>query len=102
MQKPRYILLVLGLILGDVFFFPVSSDVRIFGVLFLYIVLTRRLHWRSRTTFILALILFLLSFILYLFTDSVRFHEPLIPATERVAVWMYLFLVIGVIQKWRE
>ncbi len=102
MKKPRYILFILGLILGDVFFFPVSSDARIFGILFLYIVLTKRLRWQSRTTFILALIVFLLLFILYLFTDPAAFYQPLIPATERLAVWVYLFLVIGVIQKWRE
>ncbi len=102
MKKPRYILLILGLILGDVFFFQISSDVRIFGILFVYIVLTKWLCWHSRTTFILALVLFLLSFILYLFTDPARFHQVLIPPTERLAVWVYLYLVIGVIQKWRE
>lgn len=102
MQKLRYVILILGLILGDVFFFQISSDIRIFGILFLYFVLVKRLQWRSRTTFILTLVLFLLSFVLYLFTDSAKFHEPLIPATERLAVWVYLLLVVGVIQKWRE
>lgn len=102
MKRSRYIIAILGLILSDVFFFPISADVRIFGILFLYIVLTKRLRWHSRTTFILTLILFLLSFTLYLFTDPARLHEVLIPATERLAVWVYLLLVIGVIQKWRE
>lgn len=95
-------LLILGLILGDVFLFSISSDIRIFGILFLYIVLTKRLRWSSQTTFTLTLVLFLLSFILYLFTDQAKFHQPRIPATERLAVWVYLLMVVGVIQKWRE
>ena len=102
MKKPRYILLILALIAGDVFFFQVSSDARIFTLLLLYIVLMKRLQWRSHTTFIVTLVLFLSSFLLYVFTDPAKFHQPLIPATERLAVWLYLFLVIGVIQKWRE
>lgn len=102
MKKPRYILLILALIAGDVFFFPVNSDARIFGILLLYSILTKRLHWRSQTTFIVTLVLFLSSFLLYVFTDPATFHQPLVPATERLAVWVYLFLVIGVIQKWRE
>ena len=102
MQKPRYILLILGLILGAVFFFPVSSDFRIFGILGIYIFLIRRYHWKSASTFVLTLLVFLLSYVLFVFTDPAKFYQPLVPATERLAVWVYLLLGLGVIQKWRE
>lgn len=102
MQKPRYILLVFALILGDVFFFPVSSDVRIFGILGIFIFFIRRHHWKSISTFVLTLLVFLLSYVLFVFTDPAKFYQPLVPATERLAVWVYLLLGLGVIQKWRE
>ncbi len=102
MQKPRYLLAIFGLILGDVFFFSVSSDIRIFGILGIYSFLIRWYRWKSTSTFVLILILFLLAYILFVFTDPAAFYQPLVPATERLAVWVYLFLVIGVIQKWRE
>ncbi len=102
MQKPRYILLIYLFILGDVFFFPVSSDFRIFGLLGIYIFLIRRYHWKSVNTFVLTLMIFLLTYILYVFTDPAAFHQPLVPAAERLAVWAYLFLIVGVVQKWRE
>lgn len=102
MQKPRYMLFIFALILGDVFFFPVSSDIRIFGILGISIFFIRRYHWKSVSAFVLTLLLFLLSYILFVFTDPAAFHQPLVPATERLAVWVYLFLTVGVIQKWRE
>lgn len=102
MQKPRYLLVLFGLILGDVFLFPVSSDLRIFGILGIFIFFIRRYHWKSVGTFVLTLMIFLLSYFFFVFTNPAAFYQPLVPATERLAVWVYLLLIVGVIQKWRE
>lgn len=102
MRRFRYIILILSLILGDVFFFPVSSDVRIFGVLCLYAILIKLLKFKSKTTFGISLVLLFFSYFFYVFSDPSVFAKPVVPVAERAAVWLYLFLVIGVIQKWRE
>lgn len=102
MQKPRYILLIFALILGDVFFFPVSSDIRIFGILCLYAILIKLLKFKSKTTFGISLVLLFISYFFYVLSDPSVFAKPVVPVAERFAVWLYLFLVIGVIQKWRE
>ncbi|MBI4064993.1 hypothetical protein HY409_01300 [Candidatus Gottesmanbacteria bacterium] len=97
-----YLTPILLLILGDVFLFKVSSDVRIFAVLFFFFYLIKRFTLHSSATFLFSLILFVLTYIQYIFTDPGAFYVPLVPSVERTAVWLYLFLVIGVIQKWRE
>lgn len=97
-----YLTPVLLLILGDVFLFKVSSDARIFGILFVFAYFIRKYKLKSTATFQFSLVLFVLTYVQYIFTDPGAFHVPLVPSVERTAVWLYLFLVIGVIQKWRE
>lgn len=95
----------LGIGIGiDVWFFQASSDVRIFILLMLYVLSIWRLKLSSRMTFTFAVLLLLVSYIQFLFTDQAIFDNPgpLPPITERTAVWWYLFLVVGVIQMWRE
>ena len=101
-SKLFYLIPILVLILGDVFFFTISSDLRIFGIILIFIYTTRRYRLKSDATFLFALLLFLLTYIQYIFSDPALFHQPIVPTVEKTAVWLYLFLVIGVIQKWRE
>lgn len=87
--------LLLGIILVDSFFISLSSDIVIFGVLVLYGFLARVGNMKSRETFLLSLGLFgtmMLSFV---------FSFASIP-TEKMTVWLYLFLIVGIIQRWRE
>lgn len=95
-------LLVVTLIVLDVFFFPVSSDLRLFGIIALYTILVRRFAIRSVVSFGVSLFLFLLSYLYYVRVDPSVFASPIVPISERLAVWTFLFLVIGVVQKWRE
>lgn len=97
-----YLAPVFLLILGDVFLFSASSDFRIFGILFFFLILVRRFKLHSITTFLLSMLLFLLTYVQFIFSDPSVFHQPAVPAVERTAVWLYLFLLVGVIQKWRE
>lgn len=98
------ILFFILLILGDVLLFDKSSDWRIFPILFLYIVFIFRFHVRANATFILCLALFILIYIQFAFSPPSVFESqyPFLPAGEKIAVWLYLFLIIGVVQKFRE
>lgn len=95
-------LFILLLILGDVFLFTVSSDVRIFGVLILYAFFVKTLKLKSNAAFTLSLTLLILAYIQFLFSNPVIFATPGAPYSEKTAVWVFLFLVVGIIQKWRE
>lgn len=92
------------LILADVLFFEKSSDLRTFPILFFYIFMIKRFKLRANTTFFICLFLFVLIYAQYIFSNPATFEiqYPTVPFGEKIAVWLYLFLVIGVIQKWRE
>lgn len=94
--------LILSLILGDIFLFTVSSDIRIFGILAIYAFFIKTSKLKSNATFTLSLILLILSYIQFLFSNPIVFITPGAPTAEKTAVWTFLFLVVGVVQKWRE
>lgn len=101
MRKFFYFFILL-LILGDVFLFAVSSDLRIFGILATYAFFVKTLKLKSNSAFILSLILLILSYLQFIFSNPVIFITPGVPYSEKTAVWVFLFLVVGIIQKWRE
>lgn len=98
------VLPIILLILGDALLFSSSSDFRTFPILLIYIFFIIRFKITSNTTFFICLVLFILTYVHYVFSNSVSYESqyPVIPFGEKLAVWLYLFLVIGVIQKWRE
>lgn len=97
-----YFLIILGLICWDVFVFPVSADVRIFAILIIYLIYYWKFRLKSNVTFWISFVLLGVTYIYYLLTDPALYHVPTVPAAERFAVWVYLFLVLGIIQKWKE
>lgn len=101
MRKFTYFF-ILSLILGDVYLFTVGSDLRIFGILILYIFFIRNLKFRSNTAFALSLVLLIFTYIQFLFSKPIVFITPGAPNAEKTAVWVFLFMVIGIIQKWKE
>lgn len=102
MHRLFYIIILIVCIFLDVFLFPISSDYRIFGILLFFLFLVHRYKYNSSLSFLLALFFLVISFILYVFASPDAFAVPIVPKTERVAVWVYLFILIGVIKKWRE
>ena len=91
--------LVLGLVflsvLGDIFYIPISSDFRFFGFLGVYAVSARKFKFKSNVTFLFCLMLLAIMYVLFLSTGtSVK--------TERAAVWLVLFWIVGTVQQWRE
>ncbi|MBI2430649.1 MAG: hypothetical protein HYV39_01390 [Candidatus Levybacteria bacterium] len=72
-----------------------SSDFVIFSVLLLYGFFIKIFRIKSAFTFLLCLLLLVVMTIDYLSTGASI-------STEKVAVWLILFLGVGVIQQWRE
>jgi|SRR3989344_1601644 len=95
---------IILLILSDAFYFEKSSDWRTFPLLFLYVVFIVRFKLTANTTFLICLFFFVFMSIHYIFSSAVAYESqyPVLPFGEKMAVWLYLFLVMGVIQKWRE
>lgn len=95
---------ILLLIFLDVLFFEKSSDFRTFPILLLYIFMIFRFKIRSTGTFIICLILFVWMYIHFIISSPQAYDAqyPLIPLGEKLAVWLYLLLAIGVVQKFRE
>lgn len=102
----RFLILssIILLILGDALLFQDNSDWRTFPILIFYTFLIIRHKISANTTFLICLMLFLFMYVHYIFSPPVLFESqyPFPPFGEKVAEWLYLFLVIGVIQRWRE
>ena len=89
------LVILIGVILVDSFFVSISSDTVTFTVLLLYGALAWFGHRTSRDTFLLCFGLLgtmLLSFVFSFASIS----------TEKLTVWLFLFLIIGVVQAWKE
>ncbi|QQG40422.1 MAG: hypothetical protein HYV37_02515 [Candidatus Levyibacteriota bacterium] len=72
-----------------------SSDFVIFSALLLYGIFIKIFQIKSTSTFLLCLLLLVEMSIDYLLTGASI-------STEKAAVWLILFLGVGVIQQWRE
>lgn len=94
-NKPVVLSVIFLGILADPVFITGNSDIRIFGILGLYIVAVFFYKLKSRLTFLFGLALLGIMYIEFLFTGTS-------PATEKAAVWIYLLLAIGIVQKLRE
>lgn len=82
-------------ILIDIFLLNKSSDLITFTILSFYVFFIKLFKIKSKQTFLLCIGLLIVMFINFLFTG------PSIPA-EKAAVWLVLFLTVGVIQQWKE
>lgn len=69
-----------------------DSDIRLFSLLLLWLVIGRAYHFTSLTTFKLSLcFLVIFSFIFIFFRDH--------PSIERIASWIYIYLAVGLVQQ---
>ena len=95
-ENKRIILsLTIVAIFVDIFFIDKSSDVIIFSILLIYGVSVKMSKIKSRLTFLLCLALLGTMFVNYLSTGTSV-------ATEKAAVWLVLFMAVGIFQQWRE
>ena len=95
--RPFRILLFMFFFLGVFFdvFQPIPSDGRLFLLLFLWIFIIQLFAFKSTATFKVALGFLGVLFFLFLFA---RNH----PSLDRFSTWIYFFLLIGIIQQFRE
>lgn len=95
-ENKRIVLyIIVSTISIDIFFIKTSSDFVTFGTLLLYGISAKIYHFRSKLTFLLCLGLLATMYVSFLFSG------PTIP-TEKAAVWLFLFLIVGIYQGWRE
>ena|SRR3989344_4192860 len=104
MHRFFYFIIIFLLILGDITLFTQSSDIRIFILVLIYWLLIKALKLNSKTTFIFSLIFLVLAYLHFIFSDIKYFDNPgpNIPFSERAAMWIFLLMVVGIIQKRRE
>lgn len=100
--KEFKVLLLVVFLIGfiiDIFFFPVvldvASDLRLFFIVFLWLFIVKASHFSSRATFKIALLFLILLSVLF-------FFSTINPQIERIASWIYIFLLIGIIQQFFE
>lgn len=94
-NKKTLLTLLIVAIFADILFLKKSSDLIIFGILIISLFFIKIFQLKSKLTFLLGLTLLVTMFINYLFTGTSA-------STEKAAVWLILFLIIGVIQRWKE
>ncbi len=90
-----FLLLIFGLLARDIFVLSSQSDVKYFGITILFYIIALFYGWKSRFTFIICLLLLLIMYVKFLQTG------PSI-TTEKTAVWLFLFMVVGMLQQWKE
>ena len=94
-NKKTVLALIIVVIFADSIFLKENSDFVIFSILILYVVLIKMFQIKSKSTFLLCLTLLGTMFISYMFTGTSI-------STEKAAVWLVLFLGIGIFQQWKE
>lgn len=77
---------------ADIFSGEIQSDLIIAGILGLYIFFIRILKLNSKVTFLFCFFIIGLLFIEFIFT-GISEH------TEKAAVWLFLFMAIGILQE---
>lgn len=94
-NKKTILTLLVVSIFADILFFIKSSDFIIFSILILYIFFIKLFNLKNKSTFLISLTFLIVMFVSYLFTGASVL-------TEKAAVWFVLFLIVGVIQQWKE
>lgn len=94
-NKKTLLTLFVVAIFADTLFLNKSSDLIIFSILILYLIFIKIFELKNKLTFLLSLVLLIMMFFSYIFTGTSA-------STEKAAVWLILFLAVGVIQQWRE
>lgn len=79
----------------DIFFIKSSSDLIIFGLTSYYVMGVFLFRLKSNTTTKISLCLCIIMILSYLTLGSTSI-------SEKAGVWLFLFLLIGIIQQWNE
>lgn len=94
-NKPVVLSVIFLGILIDILFIKGSSDIRMFGILGIYVISIFFYKLKSRLTFLFSLILLGVMFAGFILAGTSE-------NTEKAAVWLFFLLLIGIIQQWKE
>lgn len=87
--------LLMCIVLIDSLFLQMSSDIVLFGIIGLYFLYAKYFHKNSKLTYTICLGILLVMAVSFIFSQASN-------RTEKLAVWLFLFLLVGIIQAWRE
>ncbi len=82
-------------VLSGIFTSFADSDLKIFSALIFYILCILIYRLKSRLTFIFCLVILLIMYVEFILS-------PASVQAEKAGVWFVLFLLIGIIQQWKE
>ena len=94
-NKPFILTSYVFILFAETVFIASNSDIKYFGLVGLFILISLFYKLSSKVTF--GLCLLLLSIMYCSFIAS-----PSSPVTEKAAVFIVLFMIIGIIQQWKE
>ncbi len=94
-NKILAIVLLGQLIIADIFFRQRISDVIIFSILFFYCLSCWFYKLSNRFTFTICFVITVVMGIDFMIRD-------ISVSVEKASVWIVLFLLVGIIQQWRE
>lgn len=89
--------ILFGLIAYDIFISSTNSDIKFYGITLLYFITALFYRLKSSITFTVCLVLLILMFVFFILSG------PAGPSvqTEKIAVWLFLFMLVGIIQQWK-
>ena len=91
-HKSAALTAIILIIMGYIFSLSNTSDVITFGILGIYIFILNFYQLNAKTTFSICFFILGAFSILFIFTNASN-------QTEKAAVWLFLFLFIGIIQE---
>lgn len=94
-NKKVVLVLLIGIIFVDILFAKTSSDIVTFGVLLAFGICAIAYRLKPRETFSLCLGILGVMFTSFLMSGTSV-------STEKAAVWLVLFMALGIYQQWRE
>lgn len=93
--KQAIVTFIMLLIVADVLLLGESSDIRIFGILGMYIASIVVYRLTSVFTFIVTMVVLVLMYVQFLVSGTSQ-------STEKAAVWLFFLLGLGIIQRLKE
>lgn len=96
--KAIILFIIIGLLASDIFLSSNASDIKFYGITIFFFITAFFYQLKSRVTFIICLVLFCIMYLDFLISGLAGPSK----ITEKVAVWLFLFMLVGILQQWKE
>lgn len=84
-----------GFVLADIYLSPTTSDITFFSIIMLFVISAYFYKLKSKVSFAVCLVLLFLMYGSFLISGTSDI-------TEKIAVWLFIFMLVGIIQQWLE